>query len=600
MKFSNHFFPIRSCGGQSRAFWIDKLVLMGLVFATNCLAQVAVSERPIPRFEDVAKRAGLTVSHISAPEKKSIIETVSGGVGFIDCDNDGRLDIVLVNGSTVDRFRQGGDPVVTLYHQDANLRFTDITKSAGLKRKGWGMGVAVADFDNDGWQDLYVTGFGGNVLYRNLGNCKFEDVTEKSGLRSEGFAQGAAWGDYDRNGHVDLFVARYVHLDINNLPEFGSKECTIMTVKVHCGPLGLAGETNFLYRNRGDGTFEDVTKKAGVDNSPGAYGMQPFWFDYDNDGWPDLYVSNDAGPNYLYHNNHNGTFEDVSLVSGTAVEASGKAQGSMGVDAADIDHDGLLDLFVPDYALQYDTLYWNRGPLWFEDITTRAHLAKPTYDYVGWGTGFLDVDNSGWADIFVSNGHVYPQADHIEGSAHYYEPLQLFRNNGDKTFEDVTALSGLDKFRRSWRGVAFGDVNNDGKIDVLVLDADGPPVLLLNRTETANHSVLFHLIGTKSNKAAIGARVTVTAGELKQFNEVRGGASLFSQNDLRLHFGLGTHSVMDSVNVSWPSGKQETFENLPADFIYTIKEESGIQLKTPFSTAGVAATPAKAKPLRHY
>ncbi len=575
------------------------LKLAVLAIATSCLAQVPASPPPTPKFEDVAKQAGLTVSHISSPEKKFIIETVSGGVGFIDCDNDGKLDILLVNGSTVDRYRQGGDPMVTLYHQDANLKFTDITKSAGLKRKGWGMGVAVADFDNDGWQDVYVTGFGGNVLYRNLGNCKFEDVTEKSGLRSEGFAQGAAWGDYDRDGYVDLFVARYVHLDINNLPEFGSKECTIMSVKVHCGPLGLAGETNFLYHNRGDGTFEDVTKKAGVDNSPGAYGMQPLWFDYDNDGWPDLYVSNDAGPNYLYHNNHNGTFEDVSLVSGTAVDGGGKAQGSMGVDAADIDHDGLLDLFVPDYALQYDTLYWNRGAMGFEDITARAQLAQATYDNVGWGAGFLDVDNSGWADIFISNGHVYPQADHIEGSAPYHEPLQLFRNNRDRTFKDVTVLAGLDKFKRSWRGVAFGDVNNDGKTDVLVLDADGPPVLLLNRTESTNHAVLFHLIGTKSNKAAIGARVTVTAGDLKQFDEVRGGASLFSQNDLRLHFGLGTHAVLDTVKVAWPSGRLETFEKLDADFIYTIKEEAGIQQRTPFTAAEPPGIPEKPQPLRH-
>jgi len=576
-----------------------RLVLIGLAIATACLAQNPVSHPPVPRFEDVAKQVGLTVSHISAPEKRSIIETVSGGVGFIDCDNDGKLDILLVNGSTVDRYRKGGDPMVTLYHQDADLKFTDITKSAGLTRKGWGMGVAVADFDNDGWQDLYVTGFGGNVLYHNLGNCKFEDVTEKAGLRVGGFGQGAAWGDYDRDGYVDLFVARYVHLDINHLPEFGSKECTIMSVKVHCGPLGLAGETNFLFRNRGDGTFEDVTKKAGVDNSPGAYGMQPLWFDYDNDGWPDLYVSNDAGPNYLYHNNRNGTFEDVSLISGTAVDADGKPQGSMGVDAADIDHDGLLDLFVPDYALQSDALYWNRGPSGFEDISASAHLAEPTYPYVGWGAGFIDVDNSGWVDILVTNGHVYPQADSIEGSAPYYEPIQLFRNNHDRTFEDVSALSGLDKFRRSWRGVAFGDVNNDGKVDILVLDADGPPLLLINRTETTNHAALFRLIGTKSNKAAIGARVTVTAGDLRQLDEVRGGASLFSQNDLRLHFGLGQHTIMDNVEIAWPSGKQETYENLAAGFIYTITEGAGIPQKTPFSIQDSPAPPAKAQSPPH-
>ena len=560
----------------------------------SCFAQTAST--PVPRFEDVAPRAGLTVPHISSPEKKYIIETVSGGAGFIDCDNDGKLDIVTVNGSNVDRYRQGGDLLVTLYHQDSNLKFTDITKSAGLTHKGWGMGVAVADFDNDGWQDLYVTGFGDSVLYRNLGNCKFEDVTQESGLRVSGFAQGAAWGDYDRDGYVDLFVTRYLRIDINHLPEFGSPECTIMAVKVHCGPLGLAGETNVLFRNRGDGTFADVTKKAGVDNSPGAYGMQPLWFDYDNDGWPDLYVSNDAGPNNLYHNKRDGTFEDVSLESGTAVDANGKAQGSMGVDAADFDHDGLLDLFVPDYAFQYDTLYWNRGAQGFEDITTKAHLAEATYPYVGWGAGFLDVDNDGWPDILVTNGHVYPQADVIPGSAPYREPIQLFRNRRDRTFEDITAIAGLDKLRAaSWRGVAFGDVNNDGKVDVLVVDADGPPLLLINRTESANHAVLFHLIGTKSNRAAIGARVTVKAGDLTQFNEVRGGSSLFSQNDLRLHFGLGAHAVMNTVEIGWPSGKKETFENLAADCIYTLIEGEGIKERVPFATEKTEL-PAKPQP----
>jgi hypothetical protein len=555
---------------------------IGLLFG---VAASFAQEVPPLRFQDVSTEAGLNVPHISSAEKKYIIETVSGGVGFIDCDNDGNLDIVTANGSTVDRFRQGGDLMVTLYHQDGNLKFTDITKSAGLTVKGWGMGVAVADFDNDGWQDLFVTGFGRYVLYRNLGNCRFEDVTEKAGIKAGGFGQGAAWGDYDRDGFVDLFIARYLKIDINHLPEFGSPQCMIMSVKVHCGPLGLAGETNLLYRNRGDGTFEEVTKKAGVLDSAGAYGMQPLWFDYDNDGWPDLYVANDAGPNYLYHNKHDGTFEDVSMISGTAVDGNGKPQGSMGVDAADFDHDGLLDLFVPDYAFQYDTLYWNRGTEGFVDITTKANLAKATYPYVGWGTGFFDADNDGWDDILVTNGHVYPQADSIPGSAPYHEPIQLFRNLHDKTFEDVSAIAGLDGLRgASWRGVAFGDVNNDGKVDVLVLDADGPPLLLINRTESKNHAVLFHLIGTKSNRAAIGARVTVKAGDLSQFNEVRGGSSLFSQNDLRLHFGLGEHAMMNRVKIAWPSGKTESYENLPADLIYTIVEGAGIRERVPFTT----------------
>jgi hypothetical protein len=570
-----------------------RLLLIALVF-TACIAQTPFPGLSYPKFEDVAKQAGLTVSHISTPEKKYIVESMSGGVGFIDCDNDGKLDIVTVNGSSVDRYRQGGDPMVTLYHQDADMKFTDITKSAGLTRKGWGMGVAVADFDNDGRQDLYVTGFGGNVLYRNLGNCKFEDVTAKAGLQVGGFSVGAAWGDYDRDGFVDLFVARYVHLDMNNLPEFGSKQdsCTVLSVKVQCGPLGLPGETNFLFRNRGDGTFEDVTKKAGVYNASGAYGMMPIWLDYDNDGWPDLYVANDAGPNYLYHNNHNGTFEDVSLISGTAVDGNGKPQGSMGVDAADFDHDGLLDLFVTNFNFQPDTLYWNQGPQGFSDISSSAHLAQPTYPYVGWGTAFFDPMNAGWPDLLVVNGHVYPQADSIPGVAPYREPVQLFRNNRDRTFADITIPSGLDKLPLlSRRGAAFGDVNNDGKIDILILNEDGPPTLLINRSQTTNHAALFHLIGTKSNKSAIGARVTVTAGDLVQFDEVRGGASYLSQNDLRLHFGLGERSVMNTVEIAWPSGKKETYKNLAADFIYTIVEDSGVREKIAFSQVAVKAPP---------
>lgn len=553
---------------------------------SKALSQQAETTFATPKFENIAPEVGLTAPHISSPEKLYIVEAMSGGAGFIDCDNDGRLDIVVANGSTVERYRKGGDLMVTLYRQDGeagHLHFTDITQQAGLTTRGWGMGVAVGDFNNDGRQDLYVTGYGGGVLYQNLGDCKFRDVTIQAGVRAQGFQQGAAWGDYDRDGFVDLFVARYVQFDVFHIPDAIKNGCPIMGVPVHCGPLGLPGETNVLFHNRGNGTFEDVTKKVGVDNSPGAYGMQPLWFDYDNDGWPDLYVSNDAGPNYLYHNKHNGTFEDVSAISGTAVDATGQPQGSMAADAADFDNDGLLDLFVANFKFTYDTLYWNRGPMGFEDISERAHLVAPTSPYVGWGGGFLDYDNDGWPDIMVSNGHVYPQANQLKGYGTYHQPIKLFRNNRDKTFADVSKAAGLETMMRSWRGLAFGDVNNDGKVDALVVDADGPPALLINETPTMNHAVLFHLIGEKSNKLAIGARVTVTAGDLKQLNEVRGGNSLFSQNDLRLHFGLGQRAEMNTVEVSWPSGEKQLFHNLPADFIYTIDETTGVQSKVPFA-----------------
>jgi len=557
------------------------LSLMGAL----CQAQSA-SNHPELRFEDVGASAGLSVAHISSPEKKYIIESMSGGIGFIDCNNDGKLDIVTVNGSNVDRYRQSLDTMVTLYHQDSDLHFTNITKQAGLDRKGWGMGVAVADFDNDGKQDLYVTGFGGNALYRNKGNCVFEEVTERAGVATGGFSVGAAWADFDRDGHVDLFVPRYVNLDINNLPEFGSKQdsCAVMGVKVQCGPLGLAGETNVLYRNRGDGTFENVTKRSGLEDLARAYGMQALWFDYDNDDWPDLFVANDAGPNYLYHNQHDGTFEDVSLISGTALDGNGKAQGSMGADAADFDHDGRLDLFVTNFSFQYNTLYQNLGEQGFADVSLSSKLGPPSYKYVKWGTAFFDIDNDGWPDILVTAGHVFPQSDSISGAAPYREPLELFRNNGDKTFDDVTPSSGLDKLPLACRhGAAFGDVNNDGKVDVVILNLDEPPTLLINRTKTSNHSVTFRLVGVKSNKAAIGARITVKTGYMTQFNEIRGGSSYMSQNDLRLHFGLRQSKTIDSVEIAWPSGQKEVLSNLPTDFIYTVVEGQGVTEKAPFN-----------------
>ena len=565
-----------------------RAVSLILFVAMAAGAQTAAPKISAPVFQDVSQSAGLTVPHISTPEKKYIVDSMSGGIGFIDCDNDGRLDIVAVNSSTVDRYLKGGDPMVTLYHQDGTngqIHFTDVTQQAGLTRKGWGMGVAVADFDNDGLPDIYVTGFGGNVLYRNLGNCKFQDVTDKAGLRAGGFSVGAAWGDYDRDGHVDLFVARYVHLDIDHLPAFGGNKqdpCVILSVPVQCGPLGLPGETDLLFHNRGDGTFEEVSKQAGVANPGGAYGMQPLWLDYDNDGWPDLYVANDVGANYLYHNLHNGKFEDVSLISGTAVDGDGKPQGTMGVDAADFDHDGRLDIFVTNYAFQPDTLYWNQGDLGFQDISASAGLAQPTYPYVGWGTAFADFENNGWPDLFVTNGHVFPQVDSVKGVGSYREPIQLFHNNRNRTFTDISHASGLDALPLlSRRGAAFGDVNNDGKVDVAILNIDGPPTLLINRTQNANHSVLIHLIGTKSNKAAIGARVTVTAGSLVQFNEVRGGGSYLSQNDLRLHFGLAGHATIDKLEVAWPSGEKDAFTALPADAIYTITEGQSTPQRTP-------------------
>src|ERR1700756_683860 len=437
-----------------------ELLVLGLSLSLLAPAQTSAPKPPLPQFKDVAKEAGLTVSHISTPEKKYIVESTSGGAGLIDCDNDGKLDIITVNGSTIDRFRRGGDPMITLYHQEPDFKFSDVTKTAGLARKGWGMGVAVADYDNDGLPDIYVTGYGGNALYHNLGNCKFEDVTEKAGVAAGGFSTGAAWADYDKDGYVDLFVARYVHFDKDKLPTFGSdeKNCRFKGILVQCGPWGMIGESDFLFHNRGDGTFEEVSKKAGVDDPNRYYGLGVVWGDYDNDGWPDLYVANDAGPNYLYRNKHDGTFEEVGALSGIALSGDGLEQGSMGVDWGDYLHEGRLSMIVTNFVEQGTTFYHNLDKENFADVSVRAKLMKPTYPYVSWGTAFFDMDNDGWLDLFIANGHVYPQVDTIPGGTPYRQPMLLFRNHRDGTFDDVSqALAQLPV--KSRRGAAFGDIN---------------------------------------------------------------------------------------------------------------------------------------------
>ncbi len=532
-----------------------------------------------PLFEDVAAQSGLTVSHISSSDKHYIIESMSGGVGLFDCDNDGKLDIAIVNGSTVEHFREnGGDPMVTVYRQGLGMKFTDVTAAAGLKRRGWGMGVTAVDYDNDGLVDLFVTGYGGNVLYHNLGNCKFEDGTEKAGVRGGGFSTGAAWADYDRDGNADLFVSRYVHVDINDLPGFGSKPfCRYKGLLVQCGPAGLPGESDLLFRNRGDGTFEEVSHKAGVDDPKKYYGLGVIWADYDNDGWPDLFVANDSTPNYLYHNNHDGTFTEVGGEKGVAYTGEGHEQGWMGVDFGDDDHHGMLDLLVTNFAQQAKGIFHNLGAKGFEDVSYRSRIALPGFPYVGWGTGFIDFANDGWPGIFMVNGHVYPQVDVLTEGARYREPVLLFANQRDGTFKDITQASGLgDLPPASRRGAAFGDINNSGNIGMVLLNVGQPPTLLMNRTKNGNHRVMFKAVGVTSNREAIGTRITVHSGKLTQFAEVRAGGSYLSQNDTRLHFGIGAATKLEAVEVRWPNGKVENLGELAADKIYKVVEGKGV------------------------
>jgi hypothetical protein len=538
---------------------------------------------PPIKLRDIAREAGLTTVPQTTTERRYIVDTMNGGgVAFFDCNNDGKLDIAVVRDSSIDRYLAGGDHMVTLYQQDGTgnkIHFSDVTASSGMLTKGWATGLAVADFDNDGLPDLYVTGYGHNVLYHNLGNCKFEDVTEKAGVGGGGFSAGAAWADYDRDGNVDLFVARYVSTDVRHLPD--PKTTLYKGVLVEL-PFGMPGDTDLLYRNRGDGTFEEVSRKAGVNNPQKLHGMGVVWGDYDGDGWPDLFVTNDGAYNYLFHNLRNGTFEEIGLHSGTAFGADGEIFGNMAADFGDFDHDGKLDLFVTRYGRQPASLYWNLGQDEFADVSLTMGISAKTLWPVKWGTGFGDFDNDGWPDILIACGNFSSLLDGLPGEPPYKEPLQLFRNEGSRSFQDIADQSGLNAGpAQSRRGTAFGDVNNDGNLDVLVFNVAGPPSLFLNETKNHNHRILVRLIGVKSNKMAIGARVTVTTKDMTQVDEVRGGGSYLSSNDTRLHFGLGNNTSISKLEIRWPSGLIQNFQDLSSDVIYEITEGQPIRKTAP-------------------
>jgi hypothetical protein len=532
----------------------------------------------LPLFVDVAQKAGITLMNVDgvAGRKPTLLESVGNGAGFLDYDNDGDEDLLIANGSTWETFKNGGDLMAVLYRNDAG-KFTDVTRQAGLDRRGWGMGVCVADYDNDGYRDFYVTAYGSSALYKNNRNGTFREVSETAGVRDTRWSTGCSFGDYDRDGNLDLYVANYLKLDApDNRTNAPGCQTQYMGLNVFCGPIGLQGEPDALYRNNGDGTFSDVTKAAGI-KDPGYYGFAAVFSDLDNDGWPDIYVANDSVPNLLFHNNKNGTFSEMGLLSGTALGGNGKAQAGMGLAVGDYDGNGFQDLFVTNFTQDSNTLYQNIGDMVFNDVSSTSGLAAPSIPYLGWGTAFADLDNDGFEDLLVAYGHIYPGIDSLKAGQRFLQPKQVFRNMGNGRFSEITRALGGDLLRpRSARGTAVGDYDNDGDIDAIAINLNDRPNLYQNVGGNKNHWISLRLEGTKSNRDAIGARVVLRAGGKTQLREIISGGSYLSSNDLRVHFGLGDVTSIESVQVQWPGGKNEEFTNMEADRILYVREGAGI------------------------
>jgi hypothetical protein len=560
---------VRSLPLSFRKVWFA-WSLLALVFGTP-LPKVSNESLKV-QFTDITEKAGIAFTHMSSPEKKYIVESMSGGLALIDYDNDGYPDIYFVNSLTVDLVKSKGKTKSALYHNNGDGTFTDVTDKAGVGDIGWGMGAAVGDYNNDGFDDLYVTCLGPDHLLKNNGNGTFTDVTQKAGVGDPRWSAGAAFVDFDNDGNLDLFVSNYVAFDFNNLPDFGKgKLCQYKGIPVQCGPRGLPGDGDSLYHNNGDGTFADVSKKAGVSDPDGYYGLGVICSDFDGDGLVDIYVANDSTPNFLYHNNGDGTFKDIGFNSGTAVNENGSEQGSMGVTVGDYDHDGKFDLFVTNFDDDYNTLYHNDGRNSFTDVSYAAKVAAVSLPYVGWGTKFFDYDNDGWVDLFVVNGHVYPQIPS------YRQRNFVFKNNRDGTFTEVAEQLGAPFLeKRVGRGAAFGDLDNDGDVDIVINNLDGAPQLLRNDGGNASSSVLIKTIGVKSNRDGIGARLKIVSGDLTQTDEVRSGDSYISQSDLRLHFGLEKRTKIDLIEVRWPSGAVDKITGVSANKVLTIKEGQGL------------------------
>ena len=553
---------------SARMVWSTLFVAVITIVA---LAQTGTAD--FPSFRDVAADTGLNLMNVSGEGQNDyIVEANGNGAAFFDYDNDGDMDALITNGTTLKRYASGGDLVAALY-ENTGGRFLDRTSMAGINKRGWAQGVCVADYDNDGDQDFYITAYGPDFLFRNNGNGTFEERAAPAGIADTRWGTNCAFGDYDRDGDVDLYVANYLAFDEKTIPRRGSETCVYMgTLKVFCGPKGLVGEADVLYANNGDGTFTDVTLKAGI-KDPNYYGFGVVFSDFDNDGWPDIYVANDSVPNLLFRNKHDGSFDEVGLVSGSSLNLFGKAQAGMGLAIGDYDANGYFDIFVTNFAEDTNTLYRNLGGMLFADVTLESGAASASRANLGWGTGFVDFDNDGWLDLFVANGHVYPEVDKLKEVSRYQQAKEIYRNLGNGRFAEIAAKLGGDlTIPRPARGAAFGDYDNDGDLDVLTINMNSRPNLYRNDGGNRKSWIGFRLVGVSSNRDAIGARVEIEAGGRTQIEEVRSGGSYLSHNDMRVHFGLGQADRVDQVRVRWPNGKTETLTSVKARQYVTIRE----------------------------
>ncbi len=503
---------------------------------------------------------------------------MSGGVLLLDYDRDGWPDIYFTNAPTVAMAMDKKASAGALYHNNHDGTFTDVTATSGLSSSCYAMGGAVGDYNNDGWPDIYLTCLGGNILYRNNGDGTFTDVTVKAGVRDGRWSTGAAFGDYDGDGLVDLMVTNYVDFHLDDLPKFGSTSyCKYRGLDVQCGPRGLKGAGDSLFHNNGDGTFTDVSQSAGVNDPHGYYGLGVIWADFNNTGHPDIYVANDSTPKFLYRNMGHGKFEEIGLESGTALSEEGAEQASMGIAVGDYLHTGRPSLYVTNFSDENDDLYRNDGNWNFSEVSYPSGVAVPSLPFVKWGTAFADFDNDGWLDLIAVSGHVYPQVDQLSVGPRYREPGLLQMNERDGTFCDASSMAGtaLQQPRAS-RGLAVGDLFNNGNLDVVIETLDGSPVILRNDGVPGRHWISFELAGVQSNRMALNARIRIVAGGMTQTDEIHSGGSYLSQNDTRIHFGVGTATKIDTVEILWPSGKIDKLNNLAVDKFYSVLEGQGL------------------------